>query len=76
LPRCSVLGGGATTAGFGIGAVADLTLDILPLDIMYIVQNAGAPFETAVGTSVVLNLLLYIVHHIYHTIKLYIHNLN
>jgi len=57
LPRCGVICGVGTTAGFGIGAVADLTLDILPLDIMYIVQNGGAPFETAVGTSVVLNLL-------------------
>lgn len=36
---------------------ADLTFDIFPFDITYTVQNSGAPFETLLGTSTLLNLL-------------------
>ena len=43
--------------GLGTGTVADLTDEILPLEITYTLQNSGAPFERLVGTSVLLNVL-------------------
>ena len=39
------------------GAVAVFTDEIFPLAIMYTVQNGGAPLDTRLGTSDVLNLL-------------------
>jgi hypothetical protein len=41
----------------GNGEVAVFTDEIFPLEIIYTVQNGGAPFDTRLGTSVVLNLL-------------------
>lgn len=46
-----------TTAFAVKGLVAVFTDEIFPLEIMYTVQNGGAPFDTRLGTSVVLNLL-------------------
>jgi len=39
------------------GAVEVFTDEIFPLAIMYTVQNGGAPLDTALGISDILNLL-------------------
>lgn len=56
---CSIcLHGDGGALGFGGRApVADRTDDIFSLPITYTVQKSGAPFNTVLGTSLVLNLL-------------------
>lgn len=44
-------------AWFGTEAEADRRDEIFPLEMIYMVQNSGAPFVTLLGTSGALNLL-------------------
>lgn len=57
MPVAWLLRGGLMVRGFFGGAEdADRTADILPFDMIYTVQNSGAPLLTLPGTSVLLNL--------------------